>query len=66
MENKYYTYKIEAYDNLSKSFKEDECSSFKSFVNLARLYKNTKSFTNIKHYIIVHEEIKVNIDETMY
>lgn len=61
----YYTYKISAFDNLSKSFKEDEAGSFKTFIKFVRLYNNNKHFTNIKHYIVTHTIIEVNIDETL-
>lgn len=62
----YYTYKITAWDNLSKSFKEDEVGSFKTFINYVRLYHNNKYFTDIKHYIVTHTIIEVNIDETLF
>lgn len=63
--NTYYTYKITAWDNLSKSWKENGASNFKSFVKLVRLYRSNKYFTNIKHYIVMNTEIEVNIDETI-
>ena len=61
----YYTYKISAWDNISNSFKEDESGNFTTFLKYVRLYHKNKNFRNIKHYIVTHTIIQVNIDETI-
>lgn len=63
--NTFYTYKITAWDNMAKSWKEDEVFNYKSFIKMAKIYKTNKDFVNIKHYIITHTAIEVNVDETI-
>lgn len=61
----YYTYRISAWDEFSKSFKEDESGNFMGFIRYVKLYKANKHFRNIKTYIVTHTIIEVNIDETI-